>query len=144
MVYIKEAHAVDEWPLGHDVEVAQPKTLEERLALARQFRDEHNVQFPIVVDGVENHFTHTFSAWPERYYLVEGQRLAEACEPTTEYGYDRLGLRRMLRDYVRGREEVPDLLRSDCLVFSDNHCYSNSELLVGEEEALPAELAPVS
>ena len=37
-VYIQEAHAKDEWPVGEQVSFCeQPKTLEARLAVARHF-----------------------------------------------------------------------------------------------------------
>ena len=63
-VYISEAHAKDEWPLGHVESYDQPTQMEERLALARRFDQEYNdigndmsnmgmvssVDIPVVVD----------------------------------------------------------------------------------------------
>jgi hypothetical protein len=36
-VYIEEAHAADEWPLGTFESHAQPRTIEQRVELARRF-----------------------------------------------------------------------------------------------------------
>jgi len=36
MVYIKEAHAIDEWPLGNHCVVKQHKSLEERINIAKK------------------------------------------------------------------------------------------------------------
>ena len=40
----REAHAVDEWPLGSSVVVPQHQTIEERIAAARKFQDEFDVR----------------------------------------------------------------------------------------------------
>ena len=78
-------------------------------------------QIPILVDDIDDSFNKCFSAWPERYFIVHNGVMEEACEPTTEFGYDRLGLRRKLRKYVNIEANDPcvDLLASGHVVFSD-------------------------
>mmetsp|Transcript_29093 Transcript_29093/g.81430 ORF Transcript_29093/g.81430 Transcript_29093/m.81430 type:complete len:125 (+) Transcript_29093:707-1081(+) len=53
----------------------------------------------VVVDSIDskNNFTEIFSAWPERYVIVKNNRIIHLSNPTTEYGFDRLLLRRKLR-----------------------------------------------
>ena len=107
-VYVAEAHARDEWPLG-SVECAdQPTTLDERLARARHFRDAYGVaeRIPVVVDKMDNAFDAAYAVWPERFFIVqrrpqgggrEGEpALALVGQPATEFGYERGDLQHWL------------------------------------------------
>ena len=70
-VYIVEAHAADEWPVGNKVSFCeQPKTLDERVKLANQFVRQHGLRAPLLVDTMNNCFQKSFSAWPFRFYAV--------------------------------------------------------------------------
>lgn len=69
-VYIKEAHAQDEWPMGIEICYRQPKTLEERMKIARDFVNRFSYRIPMVVDSMQNLFEATFSAWPERLFII--------------------------------------------------------------------------
>jgi hypothetical protein len=55
LVYISEAHARDEWPVGDPIIIDQPKTLSKRLEIANGFRDFFDFpnDFNIVVDNPE-------------------------------------------------------------------------------------------
>jgi hypothetical protein len=86
LVYVEEAHAEDEWPIGNafrtDVDsplwspaLLQSRTGEERLARAnRHLRDRF---FPsqswirVVADRDNHAFQTTFGAWPTGFYLIE-------------------------------------------------------------------------
>ena len=82
-VYIREAHAVDgilperqtgTWLMGTPERcllVETPRTDEERAALARHCREEMALQFPLLVDGLDDAVEATYAAWPERLYLVD-------------------------------------------------------------------------
>jgi len=89
-VYISEAHAQDEWPLGRKVCVNQHKTLEERLAVAKAFQKDYNFQIPILVDTIDNNFDKLYSSWPERFYIIEHGKMELVGYPSTEFGYDRV------------------------------------------------------
>lgn len=90
-VYIFEAHAADEWPVGHDVIVNQPKTSAERLVVAREklaclgFGNE----FVCMVDSAEhNNFHNEYACWPLRWYTTgAGRRLTSIAQPKNS-GYD--------------------------------------------------------
>ena len=79
-VYIAEAHAADEWPLGSAESVPQPTELTERLARARRLREAYGVDtgIHIAVDGMENAFDGAFAVWPERFFVLHAAPLSPA------------------------------------------------------------------
>ena len=96
MVYIAEAHAMDEWPVrsgrfndgrGPVLVEKQPKGTEERCSLARQFmRDFQMVEstsLEVVVDDPElgDPFETAYAPWPLRLYLVRNGILKWIAEP---------------------------------------------------------------
>jgi len=95
-VYIAEAHAVDEWPLGKIVCLKQPKTMEERLRVAREFKEKYDLRLPLLVDKMDNNFDAKYASWPERFYVIENGRMELIGMPTTEFGYDREDVRSWL------------------------------------------------
>ena len=54
-----------------DVCYPQPRTLEERLAIARDFVARHAWKIPLLVDDMENRVDWVFAGWPERLYVIE-------------------------------------------------------------------------
>jgi len=89
-VYITEAHAADEWPVGARVSFCkQPRTLEERETLARSFRENFQVSFPLLIDSMADEFMHAFAAWPYRFYIVQaGKVLLKAMPDQSGAAYD--------------------------------------------------------
>ena len=73
-MYIVEAHAEDEWPMGKTVSYQQPKTFEERLKIAQDFLKQE-LRWPLIVDGITNAFQDAYAAWPERFYIMEDKRM---------------------------------------------------------------------
>jgi len=71
VVYITEAHAQDEWPIGDPLKINQPVTDAERVGIARQFAADYDLQLPVLVDPVANHFEQAYAAWPIRFYVLE-------------------------------------------------------------------------
>lgn len=61
----------------------QPKSLEERVEHAREFLESCRPPFPLVVDtfidGWRDPFMHTFSAWPERFYVFQYHYADDTC-----------------------------------------------------------------
>jgi type I thyroxine 5'-deiodinase len=74
-VYIKEAHPEDEWQMDsnekEDVCYPQPKTLEQRVAIANDFVKRFHYDVPILVDDMENAANETYAGWPERFYILD-------------------------------------------------------------------------
>ena len=89
MVYIREAHASDEWPLGTVCSRPQHKAIEDRLAAAREFATNYAFDTLMVVDSISNEFNNVFAAWPERYFCVHNGKLVYIAAPDGELGFDR-------------------------------------------------------
>jgi len=79
-VYIKEAHPEDEWQMDANEDQGvcyrQPRTLDERVAIARDFVQRFDYGLPLLVDSMENVAEEAFAAWPERLYVIEDGRIA--------------------------------------------------------------------
>lgn len=77
MVYIREAHASDEWSIGSNtragIVVAQPKTDEQRTAVAQQFVKQFQPNFPVVVDSTDDIANKLYGGWPDRLYVIDAQ-----------------------------------------------------------------------
>lgn len=93
-VYIAEAHARDQWPMGKTIScVDQPKTLEERLRNAQQCKTNYKFEVAMVVDNMNNDFDLTYGSWPFRFYVIYQGKLVFKAEPnenTFEYDINQL------------------------------------------------------
>ena len=90
VIYLAEAHAADEWPMGDHVVLDQPKVIEERLGNARAFMEGAALAPPLAVfvDSMSNDFLRLFSAHPERYFVIVDRRLAWKSQPSGLGGYN--------------------------------------------------------
>lgn len=74
-VYVREAHPTDEWQMRSNVKddvcYAQPKTLEQRLAIANDFTKRFKFALPFGIDDMSNGADNAYSAWPERLYVID-------------------------------------------------------------------------
>jgi hypothetical protein len=74
-VYVREAHPTDEWQMKsnvkEDVCYAQPKTLEQRMAIANDFTKRFKYPLPFGVDDMSNAAELAYAAWPERLYIID-------------------------------------------------------------------------
>ena len=74
-IYVREAHPTDEWQmksnLKDDVCYAQPKNLQQRLAIANDFVKRFQYPVPFGVDDMNNAANDAYAAWPERLYVVD-------------------------------------------------------------------------
>ncbi len=81
-VYIAEAHARDEWPVGHTVSACdQPKSLEERLELAEKLEVFTTFPIPLLVDSISNSFQTGYSSWPFRFYIIQNGKVMVKGQP---------------------------------------------------------------
>jgi len=74
-VYIVEAHAQDEWPVGDPLKISQPISTIERCGVGRSFVKEYNYQLPMLIDLIDNNFSEDWAAWPIRFYVIEGKKV---------------------------------------------------------------------
>jgi hypothetical protein len=74
-VYVREAHPTDEWQMKsnvkEDVCYAQPKTLQQRVAIANDFVQRQKYPLPFGIDDMNNAADLAYSAWPERLYIID-------------------------------------------------------------------------
>jgi len=74
-VYVREAHPTDEWQMKSNVKddvcYAQPKTLEQRVAIAKDFTARYKFPLPFGVDDMSNAADSAYAAWPERLYIID-------------------------------------------------------------------------
>jgi hypothetical protein len=74
-VYVREAHPTDEWQMKSNVKddvcYAQPKTLEQRVAIAKDFTGRFKFSLPFGIDDMSNAADNAYAAWPERLYVID-------------------------------------------------------------------------
>jgi hypothetical protein len=74
-VYVREAHPTDEWQMKSNVKddvcYAQPKTLEQRVAIAKDFTARYKFPLPFGIDDMSNAADSVYAAWPERLYIID-------------------------------------------------------------------------
>jgi Iodothyronine deiodinase len=74
-VYVREAHPIDEWQMKSNVKddvcYAQPKNLEQRVAIANDFVKRFQFPLPFGIDDMNNRANDAYAAWPERLYIVD-------------------------------------------------------------------------
>jgi hypothetical protein len=75
LVYIREAHPSDGRQVDANVKagigINQPKTMEERVAVARTCYSNLGLTFPAVIDGMDDKAEKAYAAWPDRLYIVD-------------------------------------------------------------------------
>ena len=74
-VYVREAHPTDEWQMKSNVKddvcYAQPKNLEQRVAIANDFVKRFQFPLPFGIDDMNNRANAAYAAWPERLYILD-------------------------------------------------------------------------
>ena len=91
-VYIKEAHPTDEWQMDSNekegVCYAQPRTFEQRVAIANDFARRFEFPIPMLVDGIENRADSIYAGWPERFYIIDERGTIAFKGKPGPFGYD--------------------------------------------------------
>ena len=77
VVYIQEAHTTDGWQVPdnerEDVLFEQPKSAEEREAVAAACMVGEKVSIPTLIDEMTNEVDRAYAALPDRLYLIDGE-----------------------------------------------------------------------
>ena len=75
MVYVREAHPIDGWRMDGNEEVgvatAQPRTYDERVAVARKCGSLLGLGFPMLVDAIDDPVGSKYSGMPSRLYVID-------------------------------------------------------------------------
>jgi peroxiredoxin len=74
LVYIREAHPIDGWVMPENqeagIQVTDPTTLQERQAVAETACTKLHLDFPAVVDRLDNQVGTAYAGWPDRIYVI--------------------------------------------------------------------------
>ncbi|MDP6444689.1 MAG: hypothetical protein QF805_12925, partial [Pirellulaceae bacterium] len=74
-IYIREAHPTDGWRLTFNdqfgIKATQPKSFDERLALADQCSSSLQLLCPMLVDTIDDKVAKAYAAFPDRLYLID-------------------------------------------------------------------------
>jgi len=84
-IYIAEAHAEDQWPLGNHVNIKQHQTLQDRLQAASNYQAMLSKKGlsvgEIVVDSMDNRMVDLFACHPERFFIIHQNKLVYKAQP---------------------------------------------------------------
>ncbi|RDD35783.1 Type I iodothyronine deiodinase [Trichoplax sp. H2] len=99
-----EAHAADEWalPLINEnlgVCFLQPKKLEARINIAKEFINRFQFQLPFFIDCIENETMKAYDAVPERLYVVDDGKIVYSGGPGP-FAYSVDDMEQFLEKYV--------------------------------------------
>ena len=82
MIYIREAHPTDGWHLGRGQDIPDPRTIEERRAVAKECEAAMAYEIKTYGDEMDDAVMNGYVAWPERLYLVDEEgKIAYASGP---------------------------------------------------------------
>ena len=77
MVYVREAHPTDGWSMESNdrvgVSIRQPRSYDERVAVARTCGVRLGLGFPMLVDTIDDAVGSRYSGMPGRLYLIDCQ-----------------------------------------------------------------------
>jgi hypothetical protein len=69
VVYIREAHPNE---ARNKFNIPQPKAMQERQKVARDFVAALKLSVPLLVDTMDDHVGKAYSGWPDRLYVIDG------------------------------------------------------------------------
>jgi len=73
LVYIAEAHANDEWPIGNVIDLPQHRSTQQRIDAAKQCIEATQIEWRCVVarcDDDDDPFERLYAPWPLRFFIV--------------------------------------------------------------------------
>lgn len=74
-IYVREAHPTDGWRMESndraDIAYPQPPDFATRTAVAQRCAGMLKVPFPLLVDTMDDHAGHAYSAMPARFYVID-------------------------------------------------------------------------
>ena len=74
-IYVREAHPIEGWRSeGNDkagIVISQPKSFDERTAVAKKCSGVLEITMPLVVDAIDDRVGHAYSGMPDRLYVLD-------------------------------------------------------------------------
>jgi type I thyroxine 5'-deiodinase len=75
LIYIREAHASNAWQIEvnekENVVYEEPQLYDERISLAGTCSTNLGIEFPALVDTIEDTTEIAYTAWPDRLYVID-------------------------------------------------------------------------
>ena len=75
LVYIQEAHSSDAWQMAinekENVVFRDPQQYDERTEVAGICSTNLGIEFPALVDTIDNATERAYTAWPDRLYVID-------------------------------------------------------------------------
>jgi hypothetical protein len=120
VIYIRESHPVDGWWLGKGLpelmleisgsraarDIYDPKTIEERRAVARQCEAALEYGIRTYVDEMDDAVNKAYAAWPTRLYLIGLDGRVVYAGGLGPLGFKPAALGKALEAYLSGRDDV--------------------------------------
>lgn len=74
-IYVREAHPTDGWRMASNdkagIAFAQPRAMNERVALAKKCCSTLEITMPVLVDELNDRVGHAYSGMPDRLYVID-------------------------------------------------------------------------
>lgn len=103
-MYIREAHPEDEWqvPVNHtdDVVFHQPRTLDERAAVAEACVLRLQLAMPTLLDEMDDAVDRAYAALPERLYVIDAEGTVTHQAGPGPWGFDVDAWERAIQDVL--------------------------------------------
>lgn len=90
---------------------ASPKTFEERVDVATACVRKLGIEFPALLDRIEDSTERDYTGWPDRLYVIDREgRIAYKSDPGP-FGFDPSGMEETLKKILEGADEQAALPR---------------------------------
>jgi len=111
-IYIREAHAQDEWPVRNKrgLTIRQPQCEQARCDLVgTKLQRRFGYLIPTFSDTMSNQFQQTYGAWPLRAWIIHHGRVIWIFEPRAPGFYDLGDIEQALRALAETQSRNPEL-----------------------------------
>ncbi|VFQ46308.1 iodothyronine deiodinase [Desulfoluna butyratoxydans] len=117
MIYVREAHPTDKWWLAEtkfmrlvsvlsnpypSYDTREPRTIEERRAVASACKAKLLDDMPVYVDNMDNRVNQAYVGWPTRIYFLDKEGRVTYDSGLGPYGFSPEELEKELSMYVGG------------------------------------------
>jgi hypothetical protein len=91
VIYIREAHPSNVWQMSSNIRdnviLVDPKTFEERTAVAESCVRKLGIKIPAVVDDLGDGVEAAYTGWPDRLYLIGRDGLVKFKSAPGPFGF---------------------------------------------------------
>ncbi len=105
-MYIREAHPSDAWQMAVNVRdnvvFNDPRTFEERTAVAESCVRKLGIRIPALVDDVADSVEAAYTGWPDRLYVIGRDGRVDYKSAPGPYGFEPKTMEAALRSAIAG------------------------------------------